>query len=124
MAGKRRDSTPPSPRARVWIERAGLAALTEPGADLLEQIDSTGSLSQAARTLRYSYRRAWMLLDAMNKRWEAPLVLTAIGGKKGGGAKLTELGGRVLRSFRDLQLHVEAAIDRETAGFIRSTRPA
>jgi len=53
----------------------------------------------------------------MNKRWDGPLVTTAIGWKKGGGATLTELGERVLRSFRDLQLQVEAVIDAETAGF-------
>ena len=54
-------------RAKIWIERGGAAALTEAGADLLEQIEASGSLSHAARTLRYSYRRAWMLVDAMNK---------------------------------------------------------
>jgi molybdate transport system regulatory protein len=99
-----------------------VAALTETGADLLEQIQVSGSLSEAARVLRYSYRRAWMLLDAMNRRWDGPLVITSVGGKRGGGARVTELGQRVLRSFRDLQFHVEAAIDRETDGFIKSTK--
>ncbi|MDB5319616.1 MAG: putative transcriptional regulator, ModE family [Phycisphaerales bacterium] len=123
MARARRSSSAPSMvRASLWIERGGVAALTEAGADLLEQIQAKGSLSEAARSLRFSYRRAWMLLDAMNKRWDAPLVLTAVGGKKGGGAKLTELGSRVLRSFRDLQIHIEAAIDHEIDGFRRATR--
>ena len=110
------------PRARVWIERGGVVALTDAGADLLEQIQAKGSLSEAARGLRFSYRRAWMLLDAMNRRWDGPLVLTSVGGRRGGGARLTELGGRVLRSFRDLQIHVEAAIDREAEGFGRGIR--
>ena len=109
------------PRARVWIERGGAAALTDAGADLLEQIQATGSLSQGARVLGFSYRRAWMLLDAMNRRWDAPLVVTAVGGKRGGGATLTEYGNRVLRSFRDLQIHVEAAIEQEIEGFRRAT---
>lgn len=108
-------------RGRIWVERGGAVALTDAGADLLEQIHATGSLSQAARSLRFSYRRAWMLLDAMNRRWDAPLVRTAVGGKKGGGARLTDLGQRVLRSFRDLQLQIEAAIDRELDGFRRGT---
>jgi molybdate transport system regulatory protein len=107
-------------RAQVWIERGRSIALSEAGADLLEQIDANGSLSQAARTLRYSYRRAWVLLDAMNRRWDQPLVRTAIGGRRGGGAQLTEFGHVVLRSYRDLQLHVEALIDQETAGFLKS----
>jgi molybdate transport system regulatory protein len=113
---------PAIPRAKVWIERAGKLALADAGADLLEQIEAAGSLSEAARRLRYSYRRAWMLLDNMNKQWEMPLVVTSTGGERGGGAKLTELGGRVLRSYRDLQVQIEAAIDRETEGFQRATR--
>lgn len=121
MARGERSSSPSVLRARIWVERGGAVALTDSGADLLEQIAARGSLSEAARTLRYSYRRAWMLLDGMNKRWDGPLVITAIGGKKGGGATLTELGERVLRSFRDLQLQVETVIDAETAGFWRGT---
>ena len=114
---------PLTPRAVVRIDRGNLVALSEAGADLLEQIHATGSLSEAARRLRYSYRRAWMLLDAMNRRWDAPLVTTSVGGKRGGGAALTDLGDRVLRSFRDLQLHVEAALDHATENFRRATRP-
>jgi molybdate transport system regulatory protein len=108
----------------VWIERDGAVALTDDGADLLEQIAAKGSLSEAARVLRFSYRRAWMLLDAMNRRWDGPLVTTAIGGRKGGGAALTELGGRVLRSFRDMQIQVEAAIEDGVDSFRRATRRA
>ena len=124
-AAGRRARRPPArsvPRARVWVERGGKVALTDAGADLLDQIHARGSLSEAARVLRFSYRRAWMLVDAMNRRWDRPLVVTAVGGRRGGGARLTELGTRVLRSFRDLQLHVEAAIDTASNGFDRSTR--
>jgi molybdate transport system regulatory protein len=122
MPRTHRPTSPAVLRARVWVERGGVVALTDAGADLLEQIGAKGSLSEAARSLHFSYRRAWMLLDAMNKRWDQPLVVTAVGGKRGGGAMLTELGGRVLRSFRDLQLHIEAAIDQEAEGFRRATR--
>ena len=85
--------------------------MTDAGADLLEQIVASGSLSEAARRLRYSYRRAWMLLDAMNRRWPGPLVTTATGGKRGGGATITELGQHVLAIYRDLQLQVEHVLD-------------
>ena len=85
--------------------------LTEPGADLLEQIQVSGSLSEAARKLGYSYRRAWMLLDAMNRRWPKPLVTTAVGGKRGGGARVTSTGRHVLRVYRDLQLQIEHLLD-------------
>src|SRR4051794_26877728 len=101
-------------RGQVWVETDGRAAITEHGADLLEQIEISGSLSEAARRLRFSYRRAWMLLDAMNHRWPRPLVITATGGKKGGGARLTDAGRHVLRAYRDLQLQLEHLLD--TAG--------
>jgi molybdate transport system regulatory protein len=98
-------------RAKVWVDSDGQPAMTEAGADLLEQISICGSLSEAARRLRFSYRRAWMLLDAMNRRWPQPLVKTAIGGKRGGGATVTPLGENVLKSYRDLQLQVEHLLD-------------
>jgi len=94
-------------RGRVWVDIDGRPALGDAGADLLDQISICGSLSEAARRLQFSYRRAWMLLDAMNRRWPQPLVKTATGGKRGGGAKLTELGEGVLRAYRDLQLQME-----------------
>ena len=62
-------------------------------------------------------RRAWMLVDAMNRRWPAPLVTTAVGGKRGGGTKITELGQLVLRSYRDLQVQAEHLLDRASRGF-------
>ena len=101
-------------RGQVWVEAGGRACITEAGADLLEQIEACGSLSEAARRLRFSYRRAWMLLDAMNRRWPQPLVRTATGGRHGGGATLTAFGHHVLRTYRDLQLRLEHLLD--TAG--------
>src|SRR5579862_2913942 len=101
---KKRAKSPSRPlvRGRIWVEIQGKPALTDAGADLLEQIVVCGSLSEAARRLRFSYRRAWMLLDAMNHAWPGPLVHSTTGGPRGGGAKVTELGHRVLRSYRDL----------------------
>jgi molybdate transport system regulatory protein len=109
--------TAPPPRAlrgQVWVESRGKAAMTEDGADLLTQIEACGSLSEAARRLHFSYRRAWMLLDAMNRRWPKPLVTTAAGGRHGGGAVLTPLGQHVLSTYRDIQLQLEHLLD--TAG--------
>ncbi len=103
--------TRPALRGRIWVETDGKPAITDNGADLLEQIGVCGSLSEAARRLHFSYRRAWMLLDAMNQRWPGPLVTTATGGHKGGGATLTELGQHVLGTYRDLQLQLEHLLD-------------
>ena len=119
MAKPRTRQRAPVLRGRVWIELGGAPALTEAGADLLEQIDALGSLSEAARRLGFSYRRAWMLVDAMNTRWPAALVRTATGGKRGGGSRLTERGRLVLRSYRDLQLQFGLAMF-QPGGFIKS----
>ena len=107
----------PQLRGRISVEVGGRAALSEAGADLLEQIISSGSLSEAARQLHFSYRYAWMLVDGMNRAWGEPLVGTATGGKRGGGARLTELGEAVLAAYRHLQLTLEHFLDQETVTF-------
>ena len=122
--GKRQKKTLAAPqlRGRVWVEVGGLPAMSEAGADLLEQIEATRSLSEAARRLRFGYRRSWMLVDAMNRRWDRPLVVTAVGGKRGGGSRVTEFGRLVLRSYRDLQLQVETLLDRAARPFVDALR--
>ena len=109
-------------RARVWVEIGQAPGLTEAGADLLEQIEACRSLSEAARRLRFSYRRAWMLVDSMNHRWHRPLVRTATGGRRGGGSTLTELGRSVLRAYRDVQVEVEATLDHAHRTFRAATK--
>jgi molybdate transport system regulatory protein len=107
MKPRKPPAATPMLRGRLWVDIGGRIALTDPGADLLDQIAVCGSLSEAARRLHFSYRRAWMLLDSINRAWPRPLVTTATGGLRGGGAKLTELGQHVLRTYRDLQLQLE-----------------
>ena len=72
-------------------------------ADLLEAILETGSISAAGRKLSMSYRRAWLLVDEMNKCFRGPLVHARLGGTHGGGADITELGHEALRQYRELQ---------------------
>ncbi len=82
-------------------------------ADLLEAIDREGSISAAGRAMGMSYRRTWLLVDAMNRCWDLPLVETAMGGKQGGGARVTELGHSILRHYRALQRDVGLASNGE-----------
>jgi molybdate transport system regulatory protein len=115
--------SPAQIKARVWVENAGgKPILTEAAADLLEQIEVCGSLSEAARRLRFSYRRAWLLADLMNRGWPEPLVVAATGGKNGGGMRLTEHGHKVLAAYRDVQIQIEHAIDKAVTGFSRATQ--
>ncbi len=77
---------------------------------LLESIADNGSISAAARTMGMSYARAWRLVDDMNRCFARPLVVTASGGKHGGGAKVTDDGKQVLRIFRDMEAEARAAV--------------
>jgi len=104
-------------RGRVWLEIDGRSAVTDAGADLLDQIIVCGSLSEAARRLHFSYRRAWMLLESMNRAWPQPLVKSTTGGKRGGGAKITEMGQLVLRAYRDVQVQLEHVLQTSAESF-------
>lgn len=76
--------------------------------ELLEAIERTGSLSQAARSIDMSYRRAWVLVDSMNAGFAEPVVRASTGGAGGGGASLTEFGRQLIDSFRELQPKLDA----------------
>ena len=78
-------------------------------ADLLEAIAREGSISGAGRALGMSYRRAWLLVDAMNRCWAEPLVATSPGAAAGAGARLTAFGADVLAGYRELQRGAEQA---------------
>lgn len=80
-------------------------------ADLLDAIDREGSISGAARAMDMSYRRAWLLVDAMNRCWRDALVQTSPGSAKGGGARLTECGRAVLTNYRELQARLQGTSD-------------
>lgn len=80
-------------------------------ADLLEAIEATGSISAAAKSLGMSYRRAWLLVETMNKCFKTPLVQAKTGGRSGGGAEITPLGRDAVRAYRALQ----QAADKATA---------
>ena len=77
---------------------------------LLEQIEHCGSLSQAARNLNVSYRRAWQLLDSLNRCFLEPVVLTSTGGRGGGGATLTLLGERLIHVYRAFDARIQTRV--------------
>lgn len=91
---------------RIAIERSGKAVVDGALADLLAALDRTHSISGAARAVGISYRHAWVLLQRAGQYAGQPLVETAIGGKRGGGAQLTERGRAALWVFGQLQEQV------------------
>ncbi len=91
----------------------GEAGAMGPGkADLLEAIDRLGSISAAGRALNMSYRRAWMLVDEMNRCWDERLVETRSGGGEQSGARVTDLGRQVLAEFRALEATLVGAAEK------------
>jgi molybdate transport system regulatory protein len=82
-------------------------------ADLLEGIRDTGSIAGAGRRMGMSYKRAWYLVETMNRYFAGPLVTASKGGRRGGGAALTELGEQVLKSYRRMEQRTHRAIERE-----------
>ena len=86
-------------------------------AKLLEAISLHGSISAAAREIGMSYRRAWLLTNAMNQDFQLPLMESSLGGKGGGGAKLTNEGYKVLKLFRDMELKAQKSLIKEKAIF-------
>lgn len=86
---------------RVYLSGDGMIG---PGkAALLEGIARTGSITAAGRELGMSYKRAWMLVEAMNGMFRNPVVDSVRGGPGGGGAALTDTGRRVLALYREIE---------------------
>lgn len=86
-------------------------------ADLLDKIDGMGSISAAAKAMKMSYSRAWQLVDTMNRAFREPLVETASGGKRGGGAQITETGAAVLAKYRAMQRELDREAAKHLANF-------
>jgi len=102
------------------------AALGPGKAELVERIGRTGSISAAARQMGMSYRRAWQLVEALNRTFRTPVVTTAIGGARGGGARVTPLGNRLVARFRAMEGKASAAIAADLrffAGQLRKRGP-
>ncbi len=105
------------PQIRIMFRKA--IAMGPGKADLLQAIGDTGSISAAARRMKMSYRRAWLLVDTMNQCFDSPLVETATGGNHGGGARITDLGQEVLRRYRAMDAKASAAVSKEIIAFTR-----
>ncbi|MFK0385827.1 winged helix-turn-helix domain-containing protein [Agrobacterium sp. NPDC090273] len=78
--------------------------------ELMELIADTGSISAAGRAMDMSYRRAWLLVDALNHMFRQPVIESQRGGKQGGGASLTPFGVEVLERYRAMELRMNDAL--------------
>jgi len=98
-------------KLNIRIPFNGDTALGPGKVDLLEAIVTTGSISAAAKSMHMSYKRAWDLVNMMNISFKQPLVITATGGKHGGGAQVSDFGLNVIQIYRQMERHALEAIN-------------
>ena len=96
-------------RLSIRIDFEGAEAFGPGKVRLLELIEEHGSIRSAAAAMNMSYRHAWLLLQAVEDTFGAPVISTATGGVKGGGAKLTELGKMVIARYRAIETQAAEA---------------
>ena len=87
----------------IRIDLSGRGAIGPGKIRLLELVGESGSISAAGRAMSMSYRRAWMLIDGLNRCFRGPVVETQLGGTRGGGAALTDLGHDVIARYRTIE---------------------
>jgi molybdate transport system regulatory protein len=87
---------------RIDFEPTG-SALGPGMAQLLQQISELGSIRRAAASMGMSYRKAWLLIQEVQKTFDGSIVTAEAGGVAGGGTQLTELGSTLLKIYRRVE---------------------
>ena len=111
-------------RLRIVLEEDG--AIGPGKADILDGIRETGSIAAAGRRMGMSYKRAWSLVERMNRSFREPLVSTSRGGHSKGGAALTGTGEQVLALYRRIETEAERAVEPELGALraLMNTEPS
>lgn len=110
---------PARPLVRPRLYLGGELSLGPGKVDLLRMVGECGSISAAARELGVPYKRAWLLIDSLNRGFPGPVLDTAIGGKAGGGARLTPLGEALVAAYAALEAKLNASAKTELAAIMR-----
>jgi len=92
-----------APVVRFRIDFAEHSSVGPGKISLLEAIRDAGSLSQGARNIGMSYRRAWLLVESLKQSFRKPVTMASKGGKDGGGMLVTEFGDALIKNYRELE---------------------
>ena len=103
-----------SVEVRLWIEETEGPFLGIGKIWLLENIRKTGSITNAAKEMKMANRQAWQWVEEKNQSAQTPLVEKLLGGKGGGGARLTEAGERAITIFYELEKRIKDFAEKET----------
>lgn len=105
----------PDTRVTIRLDFENARQLGHGKIRLLEMIAEYGSISSAARAMKMSYRRAWLLMDEVNSMFAEPVLETQLGGKGGGHARLTDFGQGLVDLYRRIEADAEARFAGEIA---------
>ena len=104
-------------KSRIWVEVEDNVLLGKGRVSLLKKIQATGSLSKAAKSLNMSYKKAWKMIDSINKSAKHPVIETTIGGSKGGGSSITEHGQKLITTYEKITRKQWDLLNAETVHF-------
>jgi molybdate transport system regulatory protein len=98
----------------IWIE-CNRERFFGPGpVELLERINETGSINQAAKQMQMSYKKAWEIINMLNTQAANPLVVTQTGGASGGGSIISAEAKELIAWHRSLRDRFKAFLEKET----------
>jgi molybdate transport system regulatory protein len=117
-----RDSIRFTAKWRLWLEQDGVPFFGDGRARLLQAISATGSLNSAARTTGMAYRTAWRHLNAMEAGLGFELVERHVGGRGGGGCRLTDAGKEFLEGYLRFRADLESLKEKRLAQWDREQR--
>jgi molybdate transport system regulatory protein len=100
-------------KSRIWIEKDGDIFLGYGRIELLKKLDETESINAASKALHMSYKKAWRLINNMNETAKEPIIIKNIGGKDGGGTKLTPYGKKIITQFEAINKNCMDYLDSE-----------
>jgi len=98
----------------LWMEGNGTRFFGPGPAELLQLIEETGSINQAAKKMGMSYKKAWEIVNRLNEIVGSPMVITATGGEKGGGSSLSEEAKQLIEWYVSLRERFRQFMEQET----------
>ncbi len=104
-------------KSRIWVESSQGIFLGEGRIRLLRAIEQEGSLSKAAKSMNMSYKKAWNLIDAINKSAPKAIVETSTGGSGGGGTLVTKYGRKKMEDFEAMKQRCWDFIEQQNVEF-------
>lgn len=99
----------------IWIECNGERFFGPGPVELLERINETGSINQAAKQMKMSYKKAWEIINMLNAQSSSPLVVTQTGGASGGGSVISAEAKELIAWHRSIRNRFKTFLEKETS---------